>query len=228
MKRTQHIDLDLMRKVANGKSSLLRPLALGLTVVTFSSCSNNTKEEAIVAGSPAECVAKTSMIYAECEAAYKQAEKEAERTGPKYQNKYECESEFGNGHCSQSQISGYFMPMMTGFLVGNMLSSDHSRKNSMYNPVYRYKHPYSEKEDEIMTADGTTIGSPGQRSYYVQKSALQPKPTVSKTIPRGRFKAGSLNAKPAGATQTVSRGGFGSTASSKSSWGFGRFGGWGG
>ncbi len=60
-----------------------------------------------------------------------------------------------------------------------------------------------------MTADGQVVGKAGRTSTYkVSKSSLKPKPVV---------------------TKTVSRGGFGSVASAKSSWGGGkRSGSWGG
>jgi uncharacterized protein YgiB involved in biofilm formation len=204
MKRTKHIDLDMMRKRSK-KRSVLNPLALGIAVATLTSCSS--QEEVMVVNTPEECASTTELTLVECEAAYQKAQAEAERTGPKYRSIAECESEFGSGQCMQGSSGGYFMPMMTGFMIGRMLSGSNSYGGYGYNPVYRYHRPYDRNHNKIMTADGTVIGKPGQKSYRVEKSTMKSKPT---------------------ATKTVSRGGFGSMASAKSSWGGGKSGGWGG
>ncbi len=200
MKRTKHIDLDLMRKGFK-KRFVKGPLVLGVAVATLSSCGG--QEEVAVVSSAEECDAKTELNLEECQAAYQKAQAEAERTGPKYNSNTQCESEFGYGQCRQSHSSGFFMPMMTGFMISQMLSGN----SAGYNPVYRYNNRYSSQHNRIMTADGTVIGRAGQKSYRVGKSTLKAKPTV---------------------TRTISRGGFGSVASAKSSWGGGRSRGWGG
>ena len=90
---------------------------------------------------------------------------------------------------------------MAGFLIGQVMSGS-------YNPVYRYNNRSSSNYNRIMTADGGIIGRAGKSSYRVDGDSLKPKPRT---------------------TRTVSRGGFGSTASAKSNWGGGRSrGGWGG
>ena len=204
MKRTRDIDLDLMRKDFK-KRFFQGPLALGIAVVTLTSCSN--QEEVAVVSSAEDCAAKTELNLAECEAAYQKAQAEAERTGPKYNSYAQCEAEFGAGQCRQSHSSGIFMPMMTGFMIGRMLSGNSSYGGSGYNPVYRYGNRNSSQYNRIMTADGKVIGKAGQSTYRVDKSTMKAKPTV---------------------TRTISRGGFGAMASAKSSWGGGKRSGWGG
>lgn len=204
MKRTKHIDLDLMRKGFN-KRFIKGPLTLGIAVVTLASCSS--QEEVAVVRSAEECAAKTELNLQECEAAYQKAQAEAERTGPKYKSIAQCESEFGYGQCNQSRSGGVFMPMMTGFMVGQMLSGNRSYGGAGYNPVYRYNNRSSSQHNRIMTADGTVIGKAGKSSYRVDKSTMKTKPTT---------------------TRTMSRGGFGAVASAKSSWGGGKRSGWGG
>ncbi|MFH0782875.1 MAG: DUF1190 domain-containing protein [Pseudomonadota bacterium] len=204
MKRTKHIDLNMMRKVSEKKRPFLNPLAIGIAIVTLTSCSS--QEAVKVVNSPEECVKTSGLTLVECQAAYQKAQAEAERTGPKYKSTSECESEFGSGRCTQSRSGGYFMPMMTGFIMGRMLSGG-NYGGSGYNPVYQYNGPNSAQHNKIMTADGTIIGKPGQNSYRVDNSTLKTKPSV---------------------TRTVSRGGFGATASAKSSWGGGKSSGWGG
>ncbi|MGL6161068.1 DUF1190 domain-containing protein [Microbulbifer sp.] len=199
MKRSRHIDLNRMRKAA-GRGFFMRPLALGVAAA-LAGCAQ--KEEVKVVSSIEDCVSNTSLDEQQCEAAYQKALAEAERTGPKYPGRAQCETEFDS---CQRTGSGVWMPLMTGFMIGSMLNN-RDYHSGYYNPVYRYSRPHSSYYNRIMTADGTVIGRYGKGSYSVDRSAMKPKPTV---------------------TRTVSRGGFGSVASAKSSWGGGRSGGWGG
>ena len=200
MKRTRYINLERMRKAATNRF-VMRPLALGVAAALVG-CA--PKEEVKVVTSVEDCVNNTQLDEQKCEAAYKRALAEAERTGPKYGSRGLCEAEFEN--CREGG-NGFWMPLMTGFMVGAILNDRDRDYRGYYNPVYRYSRPYSNYYDRLMTADGEVIGRSGKTSYTVDRSSTKPKPTV---------------------TRTVSRGGFGSVASAKSSWGGGRSGGWGG
>lgn len=208
MKKTKNIDLSMMRKTRFNKVCV-KPLALAVAAITLSACSS--KEQVNIVGSVSECVDKTKLTFAQCEVAYKKAVAEAERTGPRYTDKPQCETDFGESQCYNPQNNQrVFMPMMTGFMIGHLLSnrSDSYYRGAVYNPIYHYRNPSSSRRDRLMTSDGRVVGSPGQSSYNVNSSALKPKATV---------------------TKTVSRGGFGSTASAKANWGGGKAsGGWGG
>lgn len=199
MKRTKHIDLTHMRK-ATGSRFVLRPLVIGVAAALVG-C--GSKEEVKVVSSVQDCVDNTQLDESQCEAAYQRALQDAERTGPKYTSRQRCEGEFNS---CQRTGSGVWMPLMAGFMVGSILN-DRNRSYGSYNPVYHYSRPFSNYNDRLMTADGTVIGRYGKPSYTVDSSVTKPKPTV---------------------TKTVSRGGFGSVASAKSSWGGGRSRGWGG
>ena len=171
MKRTKHIDLEMMRK-SPGKRAVVRPLVLAMAAATLAACSS--KEEVQVVTSVDDCRANTPLSLEQCETAYKKAQAEADLTGPKYRDMRTCETEFGTNQCHRSS-SGIFMPMMTGFMVSQMLSNS----GSSYNPVYRYNNRSSSSYNRLMTADGSVIGKPGQRSYSVNSSALKAKPASS-------------------------------------------------
>ncbi|BBM02914.1 DUF1190 domain-containing protein [Microbulbifer sp. GL-2] len=195
MKRTKNINLARMRK-GRRASFVLRPLAIGVAAALVG-CSSD--EEIKVVSSVEDCMDNTQLDQAQCEAAYQRALEEAERTGPKYANLSQCETEFGS--CRETS-GGFWMPLMTGFMVASLLDNDRRHYSSgYYNPVYRYSASGSRYYDRLMTADGKVIGRYGKSSYTVDKSAMDPKPKV---------------------TRTVSRGGFGAVASAKSSWGGGR------
>lgn len=199
MKRSQQINIESMRKEKPVRP-LLRPLSLAIAAITLAACSEK-QEQVQVVSSVEDCAASTSLSQSQCEVAYEKALAEAERTGPKYNSQAACEAEFGYSQCNRSS-QGFFMPFMAGYMVSNLLSG-----GGGYNPVYQYRNSRSSLNNRIMTADGTMIGRAGQSSYKVASSNLKPKPTVSRT---------------------VSRGGFGSVASAKSSWGGGKSSGWGG
>lgn len=200
MKRTQKICLEKMRKC--GTRFYLKPLAISIAALSVG-CSQ--KQDAVLVKNVEECQWKTSLNLEECKAAYKQALAEAERTGPRYNNKRYCEEEFGNNQCVKGD-HGFFMPLMTGFLVANALNSV-SGYSSYYHPAYTYRN--YRYRDQVILSDGSVLGKSNSSSYKVPDSTLKKKMPTAK--------------------RTISRGGFGSKASARSSWGGGsRSGGWGG
>ncbi|WCN10430.1 DUF1190 domain-containing protein [Marinomonas mediterranea] len=201
MKRSQYISLNKMRK-EGPKHPAFRPLTLAIAAITLTACSQ-PDEEVKVVSSVEDCTANTTLSLQQCQVAYQKAIEESVRTGPRYGSERQCEEDFGYDQCIRPQSSGFFMPMLTGFMIGNMLNN----RAYTYNPVYQYRNSGSSYRNRLMTADGSIIGTPGKRSYSVPPSALKPKPKV---------------------TRTVSRGGFGAVASAKSNWGGGKSKGWGG
>jgi len=190
MKRSSILDLTRLRK--NTRTFILAPVSLAV----IASCSGGAKEEQVnFVASVDECVKTTDLSQAECDAAYKDAVKEANATAPRYQNERDCAAEFG----SCESRGGFFMPFMAGYIVSGLVSDSMNRNRgygSSY-PTYMYRGG-GQYRNKIMTSDGYVVGSPGQRSYSMPKEALKPKPAV---------------------TRTISRGGFGATASAKSNWG---------
>ena len=199
MKRSRSIQLAQFRKYPT-KLLKVKPLCLAVSAAILASCSAPS-EEAIVATSPNDCANKSKLTLQQCEAAYKKAVAEAERTSPKYKTSQDCELEFGANKC-QATSSGSYMPLLAGFLIGQTVAD-------RYNPVYTYYGAGSYR-NRLMTSDGSVL-NPGSNGRY-----NVPKGTTSKTMPT--------------VSRTISRGGFGSSASAKSSWGgsSGSKGGWGG
>ena len=180
-------------------ATLLKSLAIGVAATSISACDDS--EEVEVVTSILDCVDDTVMSVEQCRTAYQNALNESERIGPKYPTEDGCESEFGDGQCRRNSF-GSFTPIMVGYLFANNLWDDNnSRYGASFNPVYRYFRPFSSLHNRLVTADGQLIGEDADNKFKLKKKSLKKKPTVSKT---------------------VSRGGFGSTArskSSRSSWG---------
>ena len=190
MKRSSIIDISAFRK--RKRMFMLAPLSLAV----MAGCSGGSASEQVTfVTSVEDCTSATQLTLQECTTAYEEAVKEAESTAPRYQNQRDCQAEFGN--CESR--GGFFMPFMAGYIVSNIMSDsfDRSRRYSNSYPSYMYRGN-GQFRDKIMTSDGYVVGSPGQRNYNVSKEALKSKPAV---------------------TRTISRGGFGATASAKSNWG---------
>jgi uncharacterized protein YgiB involved in biofilm formation len=130
-----------------------------------------------------------SAVYDE--AACRTAKAEADRTlvaeAPRFTRKEECEAQFGAGNCeTRQEASGggsFFMPLLMGYMMGNMLSGP-SRYSA---PVYR-------------GPDNTAMTQGKGGSLY----------NVG-TFAGSGSTASSSSFRPATQVAQVSRGGFGST-----------------
>ncbi len=107
------------------------------------------REQAMVFTDPSECSAAALNSASQCEADYAAAQALHPQVAPKYLNKEECEVDFGAGNCEtapQQTTSGgsVFMPMMMGFLAGQMLNKSSSAKQSVpTQPLYKSKDDLS-------------------------------------------------------------------------------------
>lgn len=218
MKRSKNMNIARMRK---GRAcSIITTIALAGAAIGVVGCSCEEEEEKTkvkVVSSVEACVAKSDMTEQQCKDAYDKAVKNAENSAPKYENKRSCVEEFGPSQCRQSE-SGVWMPLMTGFMIGNMLG------NSGTNHYHHYSPVYTNSSGSYVNSSGSSIGKPGKTSYTVASSTAKPQPksTISSTK--------STYGKPtATKTTTTSKGIFGSKSSAKSSWGSStKSGSWGG
>ena len=176
--------------------------------------------EVQVFNTPDECAAYYNPP-AECKAAFAEAKALHPQVAPRYANKQECETDFGIGQCESApvvaanstepvpqqnqQSSGFFMPMMMGFMAGQMLNRGGMASAPQQQTASATRSPvpnqplYKSRDDRstFRTATNTAVASqPGTTS--IRPSAVQPK-------------AGSL----------ARRGGFGAQAARRSSSSFG-------
>ena len=185
MKRSQDVVRASMRKN-------WQPITVALTGFALTACGSN-EQEAVIYQNLDECTTSNPENSQACESAYEHALQESSRTAPKYRSQNECEAEFGYNACVQPQNSGFFMPMMTGFMFGQMMNNNYYSQ-----PMYRSTYPGSSFYNRWASADGRDYGRNAR--VRVNRDQMKPKATVNRTI---------------------SRGGFGSTVSAKSSWGGG-------
>ncbi|WAK45428.1 hypothetical protein EspYZU14_24 [Cronobacter phage EspYZU14] len=143
-----------------------------------------------------ECIADTHKPD-QCRAARAEAEKVANETAPRYATYSDCYEEFGD-QCrhnpSSSDGGSSWMPLMMGYMLGNSMNSGYHSAPLYQDRSGRYMDNTFRKYDV----------RPGQ-SFKVTKSAAKP----SIQSPRTTVARSS----------TVTRGGFGKSVSSRSSFG---------
>mgnify|MGYP000147377178 CR=1 FL=1 len=199
MKRTKKINLSRMRK--SNASFALKPVAWSIAAASVVGCSSSNND-AYIYKTVDECVNDHASKWRQCETAYSKALAKARRDGKHFSDRTSCEAGFGENSCEY--YNGTFTPMMTGF----MFSPYHSRG---YYPVYSSNYRGSPYYGRWGTLDG---------DYY-------PRTTTSTTVSGGGIS--KSDRKVTLTKKTMSRGGFGSTVSAKSSWGGSSSrGGWGG
>jgi uncharacterized protein YgiB involved in biofilm formation len=57
-----------------------------------------------------------------CNDAWQASVGEHDRTAPHYTRKEACEAQYGVGHCESREGGGFFMPLMAGFVLGQMMN----------------------------------------------------------------------------------------------------------
>lgn len=158
--------------------------------LVLNGCGSEKAVEAQVFNTPDECAAFYNPP-AECQAAFAQAQALHPQVAPRYANKQECEADFGVGRCEtapeqqQQQAQGsFFMPMMMGFLAGQMLnrggmapqqqqsSATAGNRNTVpTQPLYKSR----DDQNTFRTASNTPVASqPG--TTQIRPSAVQPRP----------------------------------------------------
>lgn len=198
-------------------------LMVPATTLIMAGCGEE-REQAMVFNSPDECVQSGLSTQDQCRADYVAAQSAHPQVAPKYQDKTECEADFGAGHCETAPQksehgSSMFMPMMMGFLAGQMMNRPSVNQNmapsAMQQPAQGQK-----------PGSATATGGGGFASRF------QPQP-LYKARNDDTFRTANSNAvstrtgltkvKPsdvqAGPGKVVNRGGFGSQAATRGSLG---------
>ncbi len=82
--------------------------------------------------SVAECRAAGKISPADCDKAYAQAEKGNGDAAPRYEDRRTCEEQYGVAQCVPRNNGSFFTPLLTGFVVGQMLNGGGWRGAPMY------------------------------------------------------------------------------------------------
>ena len=173
------------------KSRSIRLVLLGGASFALASCGDDgPPKDARFFSHLQECAAVYDTT--QCLDAQTQADQTFAEQAPKFTRKEECETQFGAGNCETRQTadssgghSSFFMPMLMGYMMGNMLGGP-SRFNE---PVYR-----------------------GPNNSAITQSSSGKMFNIGSFSGVGRSAATSFRSTPATQVGTVSRGGFGSTS----------------
>ena len=101
-----------------------RSLTVGLSALTLSAalagCGRDDAPK--VYGSIQDC--KAEHPAQACQDAWQASVGEHQSTAPQYSQKAQCEAQYGVGHCEtrNTDHGGVFMPMMAGFMIGQMMN----------------------------------------------------------------------------------------------------------
>ncbi len=193
--------------------------ALG-AAATLSACSDTEAEEARLSEqqygpsvpafpyqSVEECKTDNKVPDAACEEAQRTALQQNELGAPRFDALDVCEEEFGTGNCYRGNggSGNFFVPLLTGFVIGQMLDGGSRYR---YSPLYR-----SRKQNTYYTGGGGGGGWVyyGNGGYRVGSRAIAPPVATPRVQTR---------------SSVVSRGGFGGRAAMASA-SSGGGGGWG-
>lgn len=95
-----------------------------VTLTALGACGGDGKHEVskTVYRTAAECRAENPGL--DCDAAMAKARAEHDKTAPAFNDRQSCEGDWGQENCVEERRGGHsvFVPMMTGFLIGRMLS----------------------------------------------------------------------------------------------------------
>ncbi len=145
------------------------------------------------------------LTVADCEAAIAEAEQLHVETAPRYDSLQVCEEQHGEGACgSEEQVASsgsgsIFMPLLTGYLIGNMLSGRGGYARSQ--PMYRTS------DGKFTNAAGSNVysGNSGKAKLGANQFTKPPttvgKPPMTKAMAasRGGFgKSGGVRAGSGG------------------------------
>lgn len=118
-----------------------------------------------------------------CQQAFDSAQSQAAQDAPRYANREECLAQHPEGDCQQQTRAGhsYFMPMMAGFLIGQMMRGP-TPAGLQSAPAFRDNHG-----GWLQPRPGTAGGSPYNARPSQALAPLAATPDRAPTVQRGGF-----------------------------------------
>ncbi|MBY5920076.1 DUF1190 domain-containing protein [Ferrimonas balearica] len=202
MKRSQNVRAPRFRKALPMATSV----AISISLV-LSGCSPAPREEAQIYRDADECL----QVYPDqgelCQQVFGSAQMDHLATAPRFLDQQQCEEEFGPGNCesapegSQGNATGgsWFMPMMMGYMMGNLMGGRSVRQA----PVYSSSSRTSPLRDKVVTANGDVVGNRGDRTVRPAPSAFQKASAPTRVTQSGGF--GRMAQQKAQASRSATR-----------------------
>ncbi|WP_444667416.1 DUF1190 domain-containing protein [Cereibacter changlensis] len=184
------------------RSSRVALAIVGAAAFTLAGC-REEEVEAQAFPDLASCKAEANrggqFSSADCDASFAEAEEIHVESAPRYDSLQVCEEQHGVGNCGdESQVTGsggmggIFMPLLTGYLIGSMLSGGRAAQ-----PLYR-------------TSDGRFTNAAGTSTYSGNSGRT--------TLGASQFTrpAATIGQPPMSRATVAQRGGFGGSAAGRS------------
>jgi hypothetical protein len=138
--------------------------------ILLSGCGEKS-EQALVYSDPSECAASGLSTPEQCAADFAAAQKLHPQVAPKYLNKSECEVDFGPGNCETApqeptSSSSVFMPMMMGYLAGNVMSRLNMGSQRLQQPAGAFAGSPEENEGHSKVQTQPLYKSRDDRSTF--------------------------------------------------------------
>lgn len=214
IKRTKNINYDAFRK--SWRIYRLAPIALAISTVFMLSACEQSDETVSLYTNAEDCAKNNPLQSKQCLLSYKNALQEAAKTAPKYATREDCIAEFAEENCTQvttqsqptlqtttktqsnlatetqasGQNSNFWMPLMTGYMVGRLIGDGIKEIGSQrVQPLFSSSNPTSLANGKFVNANGKIYGASvaGGRTMIVPTSSLTPKAATTTTITRGGF-----------------------------------------
>ena len=161
------------------------------TTIMLASCSSEEPVQTAVYETADQCASYYNPE--QCQAEFAAAKALHPQVAPKYTDKAACENDFGAGNCeapaattasttpAATSSSGFFMPMMMGFMAGQLFSGG-GRSNLQAQPLYKSRDDNS----TFRTANNQPV-SRFTGPVKVMPSRMAPQ--AGKVVNRGGFGA---------------------------------------
>ncbi|HEY9842828.1 MAG TPA: DUF1190 domain-containing protein, partial [Candidatus Obscuribacterales bacterium] len=133
-----------------------------------------------------QCAASGEYTPQECQQYFQEAQAAQAEAAPKYENRADCEAEFGPGRCNdgpEMAVEGHstmvhsYVPLAAGIMIGAAISQ----------PLYRTFHNNS--YGSFTTANGMTVSNAPGRTRIVRSVAASRPTRTTTTMRRGGFGA---------------------------------------
>lgn len=167
------------------RSKSVKLVAMGTGLLLVAAC-EEAKVDTALFESVKQCTGLGFSVQ-ECEANYREAQRNHVNVAPKYTAKADCEADFGAAQCEvapQRTTSGgsVFMPLMAGYMMGSLLSGGRSAGQ----PLYKSANDRS----TFRTGDNKSVGKSVGRTQ-VGQSLTRTASVKTRTVSRGGFGAGA-------------------------------------
>lgn len=128
-----------------------------------------------------------------CEADYDAALAEHQKNAPAFARRQDCEAQFTSCEptsATHATGSGNFMPLLAGFMIGNMLSNNSGRH-------FTPQPAYSPRSGGYVNGSGVSLAKKlGKTQFSTGSDALKSAPVRTTTLQRGGFGQKAMSTFP--------------------------------